>query len=173
MPISIDRQKTGNFGSLEFKARQEVEGFITGLHKSPYHGFSVEFAEHRPYNKGESTRHIDWKLFAKTEKFFIKKYDEETNLRCQIVLDISSSMYYPENPDYSKDKFDKMGFSVYAAAALINLMHKQRDAVGLTFFDDKIEKFVAPKSSTLHMHHLYQNLEELINPAKADTLHKK
>ena len=166
MPLSIDRQKTGNFGSLEFRARQEVEGFITGLHKSPFHGFSVEFAEHRAYNKGESTRHVDWKLFAKTEKFFIKKYDEETNLRCQIVIDISSSMYYPDNPDYSKNKFDKIGFSVYAAAALIRLMQKQRDAVGLSIFDDKIEMHLGPKSNSVHIHRLYQNLEELINHKK-------
>jgi uncharacterized protein (DUF58 family) len=173
MPISIDRQKTGNFGSLEFRARQEVEGFITGLHKSPYHGFSVEFAEHRAYNKGESTRHIDWKLYAKTEKFFIKKYEEETNLRCQIVIDDSSSMYYPENPDYSKNKFDKIGFSVYAAASLIRLMQKQRDAVGLSVFDDKIELHLEPKSNNLHIHRLYQNLEELINPEKSQLFNKK
>lgn len=172
MPITIDRQKTGNFGTLEFRARQEVEGFITGLHKSPYHGFSVEFAEHRAYNKGESTRHIDWKLYAKTEKFFVKKYDEETNLRCQIVIDASSSMYFPENPDYSKDRFDKMGFSVYAAASLIRMMQKQRDAVGLTFFRDTVYHHLEPRSNSLHIHHLYQNLEGLINEQKSEQMGK-
>ena len=173
MPISINRQKTENLGSLEFKAKQEVEGFITGLHKSPYHGFSVEFAEHRAYNKGESTRHIDWKLYAKTEKFYVKKYDEETNLRCQIIIDSSSSMYFPDNPDYDNDRFDKIGFSVYAAAALVNLMHKQRDAVGVSFFDDKIRNHIEAKSNGAHIHHLYQNLEKLINPDKEQLFNKK
>ena len=173
MPISIDRQKIGNFGTLEFRARQEVEGFITGLHKSPYHGFSVEFAEHRPYNKGESTRYIDWKLYAKTEKFYIKKFDEETNLRCQIVIDASSSMYYPPNPDYEKDKFDKIGFSVYEAASLIRMMQKQRDAVGLTFFDETILNHIDPKSNSLHIHRLYNALEELINPGKERLFNRK
>ena len=87
--------------NLELFAKQAVEGFITGLHKSPYHGFSVEFAEHRLYNTGESTKHIDWKLYGRTDKFFVKRYQEETNLRCQIIIDASSSMYYPnfKNPD--------------------------------------------------------------------------
>jgi len=92
----IPREELEKLAHFELLARQVVEGFITGLHKSPFHGFSVEFAEHRLYNKGESTKHIDWKLFARTEKLFIKRFEEETNLRCQIVLDTSSSMYYPE-----------------------------------------------------------------------------
>jgi uncharacterized protein (DUF58 family) len=164
MPIPFDRQKVANFGSLEFKAKQVVEGFITGLHKSPYHGFSVEFAEHRAYNKGESTRHIDWKLFAKTDKLYVKKYDEETNLRCQIVIDTSSSMNFPTDPDYDKERFDKIGFSTYAAASLIQMMRKQRDAVGLTLFNDQIYKHIDAKSNAVHMHHLYENLELVINP---------
>lgn len=164
MPISFDRHKIANFGSLEFKAKQVVEGFITGLHKSPYHGFSVEFAEHRAYNKGESTRHVDWKLYAKTDKLFVKKYDEETNLRCQIVIDTSSSMNFPLDIDYDKDKYDKIGFASYAAASLIQLMRKQRDAVGITLFNDHIYKHINAKSNSLHVHHLFQNLEEIINP---------
>lgn len=164
MPISFDRHKVANFGSLEFKAKQVVEGFITGLHKSPYHGFSVEFAEHRAYNKGESTRHVDWKLYAKTDKLFIKKYDEETNLRCQIIIDTSSSMNFPPDPDYDKDKFDKIGFATYAAASLMQIMRKQRDAVGLTLFNDTIYEHINAKSSSVHMHHLFQNLESIINP---------
>jgi uncharacterized protein (DUF58 family) len=164
MPIPFDRQKIANFGSLEFKAKQVVEGFITGLHKSPYHGFSVEFAEHRAYNKGESTRHIDWKLFAKTDKLFVKKYDEETNLRCQIIIDTSSSMNFPTDPDYEKERYDKIGFSAYAAASLIQMMRKQRDAVGLSLFNDHIYNHIDAKSNAVHMHHLFLNLEEIINP---------
>ena len=164
MPIPIDRQKIANFGSLEFKAKQVVEGFITGLHKSPYHGFSVEFAEHRAYNKGESTRHVDWKLFAKTDKLYLKKYDEETNLRCQIVIDTSSSMNFPLDPDYAKDKYDKVGFATYAAASLITMMRKQRDAVGLTLFNDNIYSHIDAKSNAVHVHHLFENLEAIINP---------
>jgi len=164
MPIPFDRHKIANFGSLEFKAKQVVEGFITGLHKSPYHGFSVEFAEHRAYNKGESTRHVDWKLYAKTDKLFVKKYDEETNLRCQIVIDTSSSMNFPLDPDYSKDRYDKIGFATYAAASLIQLMRKQRDAVGLSLFTDKVTKHIDAKSNALHVHRLFENLEEIINP---------
>ena len=109
-----------------------MEGFITGLHKSPYHGFSVEFAEHRLYNKGESTRHIDWKLYARTDKLFVKRYEEETNLRCRIVIDNSSSMYFPVRKDVDINHPNKILFSVYAAAALMNILKRQRDAVGLS-----------------------------------------
>ena len=119
--------------SLELLARQLVEGFITGLHKSPYHGFSVEFAEHRLYNEGQSTRHIDWKVFARTDRLYTKQYEEETNLRCLIVLDCSSSMYYPIQ------NFGKLRFSVYAASALAYLLHKQRDAIGLCQASRKLQ----------------------------------
>jgi uncharacterized protein (DUF58 family) len=132
-----------------------VEGFITGLHKSPFHGFSVEFAEHRIYNKGESTRHIDWKLFGRTEKLFTKKYEEETNLRCQIIIDDSSSMYFPKDEGISKFEF-----SVYAAASLIELLKKQRDAVGLSLISDKIELHTQAKSSIVHHRFLYSELEK-------------
>ena len=100
--------------NIEFFARQVVEGFITGKHKSPYHGFSVEFAEHKLYNLGESTRHIDWKLYARSDKLFVKKYEEETNLRCQIVIDTSSSMYFPNFSSVSLKSPNKIIFSVYA-----------------------------------------------------------
>lgn len=150
----IDRLRLAHFGNLELLANQVVEGFITGLHKSPFHGFSVEFAEHRLYNTGESTRHIDWKLFARTGKMFTKKYEEETNLRCQIVIDDSSSMYFP------KDAVSKFEFSIYAAASLIELLKRQRDAVGLTFFNDKIELHTQAKSSPAHQRFLYSELEK-------------
>ncbi|MCK6650368.1 MAG: DUF58 domain-containing protein, partial [Bacteroidia bacterium] len=111
MPVpTINRQVIQPFSHLELIAKQVVEGFITGLHKSPFHGFSVEFAEHRLYNKGESTKHIDWKLFGRTDKLFIKRYEEETNLRCHIIIDNSSSMYFPA-ADLAGDKHNKITFS--------------------------------------------------------------
>lgn len=153
---AIDFQKAREFSGLKLLAKQVVEGFITGLHKSPYHGFSVEFAEHRLYNKGESTRHIDWKLYARTEKLFVKRYEEETNLRCQLVLDASSSMYFPYQSDSELNKFQ---FSINAAACLIELLNKQRDAVGLTLFSDATVDQIAAKSSLAHLNLLYHKLE--------------
>ncbi len=164
MPYSIDHNRLQQFGSLEFIARQVVEGFITGLHKSPFHGFSVEFAEHRQYNSGESTKHIDWKLFGRTEKLYVKRYEEETNLRCHIIIDNSSSMYFPVIPDVSIDKPNKITFSIYAAAALINLLQKQRDAVGLSLFSDKIELSTRARSTSVHMKHLYSEMEKMLEP---------
>jgi len=152
--VEIDRLRLVNFGNLELLAKQVVEGFITGLHKSPFHGFSVEFAEHRLYNSGDSTRHIDWKLYGRTEKMFIKNYEEETNLRCQVVLDISSSMYFP------KDGISKLEFSMYSAASLIELMKRQRDAVGLSLFHDSLSLHTAAKSSITHHRFLYSELEK-------------
>lgn len=143
-------------GSLELLAKQLVEGFITGLHKSPYHGFSVEFAEHRLYNEGQSTRHIDWKVFARTDRLYTKQYEEETNLRCLIVMDCSSSMYYP------KGDLAKIKFSVYAASALAYLLHKQRDAVGISLFSDQIEVLTQIKSSSAHLNKLFTLLENQI-----------
>ena len=141
--------------SLELLAKQLVEGFITGLHKSPYHGFSVEFAEHRLYNEGQSTRHIDWKVFARTDRLYTKQYEEETNLRCQIVLDCSSSMYYPATTRA------KLKFSVYCASALAYLLHKQRDAVGLCLFSDKIDTITPVKSTSSHLEKLFTLLDKL------------
>ena len=125
--MKLDLKNIKDSGSLELLAHQLVEGFITGLHKSPYHGFSVEFAEHKVYNEGESTRHIDWKVYARTDRLFTKRYEEETNLRCLIALDTSASMYYP------RDTKAKIRFAKYAAAALGFLLNKQRDAVGLCY----------------------------------------
>ena len=145
--------------SLELLAKQLVEGFITGLHKSPYHGLSVEFAEHRLYNEGQSTRHIDWKVFARTDRLYTKQYEEETNLRCLIVLDCSSSMYYPA------DTLAKLKFSVYSASALAYLLHKQRDAVGLCLFSDKIDELTPIKSTASHLDKLFTLLEKTIEAA--------
>ena len=164
----IDLQQIHSYSKLELIAKQVVEGFITGLHKSPFHGFSVEFAEHRLYNTGESTKHIDWKLYGRTEKLFIKRYEEETNLRCQLIIDASSSMYFPEI-DFNADKFNKVKFSVYAAAAIMNLLKKQRDAVGLSIFSDKLDIHSPTKSSSVHHKYLINELESLINAPKKNT----
>lgn len=144
-------------------ARQVVEGFIIGLHKSPFHGFSVEFAEHRIYNPGESTRNIDWKVYARTDKLFTKRFEEETNLRCQIVIDRSSSMFFPEVTSQSEDYTNKVRFSVLAAASLMNLLMKQRDAFGLSLFSDKLGQHTRPKSSTTHYRLLLTYLQQLID----------
>jgi len=161
----IDIIELAKFGNLEFLAKQVVEGFITGLHKSPYHGFSVEFAEHRLYNKGESTRYIDWKLFARTDKLFVKRFEEETNLRCRFVLDASSSMYFPKID--AQTKLNKLGYSVYAIASLVELLKRQREGVGVTIFDDKIIAETAIKSSGTHIKRMYIELEKLME--KQDT----
>ncbi len=168
----LDLETLRQFDNLELMAKHVVEGFITGLHKSPFHGFSVEFAEHRHYNPGEPTRHIDWKLYARTERLYTKQYEEETNLRCQLLIDTSSSMIFPN------DRFNKLQFSTYSAAALIKLLQKQRDAVGLTTFADQIENFAEPRSNAKHARILYHQLESLLGKdqrqrqtATTDTLH--
>jgi uncharacterized protein (DUF58 family) len=154
--MKIDLQKIRELSNLDLLARQLVEGFITGLHKSPYHGFSVEFAEHRLYNTGESTKDIDWKVYARTDRLFSKRYEEETNLRCTILIDNSSSMYYP------KDNFGKIKFSIMSAAAIAFLLQRQRDAVGITTFSDKIEHQTAVKSTHTHLHKLLVILGQVL-----------
>lgn len=155
--------------NLELIAKQVVEGFILGLHKSPFHGFSVEFAEHRIYNPGEATRHIDWKVFGRTDKLFTKKYEEETNLRCQIVIDASSSMYFPE-PDKKATGLhvNKLIFSTICASAIIHLLKLQRDAAGLTIFTDDL--LVHTKSGSSNVHHkiLQTQLESFIGKSSRD-----
>lgn len=155
--IFQDLAQIREFGNIEFLAKQLVEGFITGLHRSPFHGFSVEFAEHRLYNTGESTRHIDWKVFAKTDKLFVKRYEEETNLRAVLLLDISSSMYYPV------ENYGKLTFSIMAAAAIAYMLQKQKDAVGLVTFADTIIQQTAVKSTSSHTHKLFLALDQLLH----------
>lgn len=161
--------------NLELLAKQVVEGFIIGLHKSPFHGFSVEFAEHRLYNPGESTKDIDWKVYARSDKMFIKKFEEETNLRCQIIIDTSSSMYYPQD----EKTLNKLQFSSIAAACIMNLLKKQRDSFGLSLFDNKVVEHTTCKSSTTHYQLMLTYLDRLINDktiqkttATADALHQ-
>lgn len=169
--------------NLELLAKQVVEGFIIGLHKSPFHGFSVEFAEHRLYNIGDNLKHIDWKVYGRVDKLFIKKYEEETNLRCQIVIDTSSSMLFP----IDSGKPNKLQFSCLAAASLATILKKQLDAVGLSFFDTSLTLHTACKSNTVHQKMLMTELEKKLkhetqsqstNAANvlhqiADTLHKR
>ena len=149
--------------NIEFFARQVVEGFITGKHKSPYHGFSVEFAEHKLYNNGESTRHIDWKLFARSDKLFVKRFEEETNLRCQIVIDTSSSMFYPNFNNISLENPNKIVFSVYASSVLMQLFKKQRDAVGLSTYSAEIENHIIAKTSSRHHQLIYNEFEKILS----------
>lgn len=160
MESLTDQSGTQFNTNLELLARQVVEGFITGLHKSPFHGFSVEFAEHRAYNAGDNVRNIDWKLFAKTDKLYTKRYEEETNLRCQFVIDTSSSMYFPEGA------VNKLSFSVQAAAALIYLLKKQRDAFGLSLFTDELWLNTPARSTTTHQKHLFAQLDGVLNRPK-------
>lgn len=149
--------------NLELIAKQVVEGFIIGLHKSPFHGFSVEFAEHRLYNNGDPLRHIDWRVFGRTDKLFVKKYEEETNLRCCVAIDTSSSMYFPEG------KPNKLQYAIVGAASLLHLLKKQLDAVSLALFDEDINYFSAARSSASHFKLLMHQLEMLLSEKKPDT----
>ena len=163
----LDNEQVRNLGNFELLAQQVVEGFIIGLHKSPFHGFSVEFAEHRIYNPGEPLKNVDWKVYARTGKMYSKRYEEETNLRCQLVIDTSSSMFFPEVTAKSEDYVNKIRFSALAAAALMNLLMKQRDAFGMSFFDEAVGLHTRPKSSTTHYRLLLTYLEQMIaNPTR-------
>ena len=160
----ISQNEIKNIENLDFFANQVVEGFITGLHKSPYHGFSVEFAEHRLYNTGESTRNIDWKLFARTDKLFVKRFEEETNLRCQLVIDRSSSMHFPIQKKLNSKTPNKIGFSILASAALMNLFKRQRDAVGLSVYSDIVHTHTRSRTNISHHKNLLWQLESLAKP---------
>jgi uncharacterized protein (DUF58 family) len=181
MEYTLDFSKITQYDNLEFVAKQVVEGFITGIHKSPMHGFSVEFAEHRQYNVGEPTKHIDWKLYAKTDKLFVKCYEEETNLRCHLVIDNSSSMYFPIQNQYSLASPNKIFFSIYAAAALMQIFKNQRDAIGLSVFSDELELHTQARGGESHQKMIYRELEKILQPISnevrkksmvTDTLHR-
>ncbi len=174
MKIESQIEKISSFQHLELLANQIVEGFISGMHKSPFHGFSAEFAEHKVYNLGESTKHIDWKLFARTDRLYTKRYEEETNLRCHIIIDSSSSMHYPKLKANQAFYHSKIGFSVLAAAVLMNLLKKQRDAVGLSVFSDTYEYYAPEKGSDRHHRMILNALENLLEkpvvPKNTDTV---
>jgi uncharacterized protein (DUF58 family) len=166
MRIEEQKEIISGFKHLELLANQVVEGFISGMHKSPFHGFSAEFAEHKIYNSGESTKHIDWKLFAKTDRLYTKRFEEETNLRCHLIIDNSSSMHFPKLKSDQPFYESKIGFSVLASAVLMNLLKKQRDAVGLSVFSDKYEYYAPEKGSDRHHRMLLNQLENLLENSK-------
>lgn len=143
--------------AMELRARAIVEGYITGLHRSPFHGFSVEFAEHRSYHPGDELRHVDWKVFAKTDRYYVKQYEEETNLRHVVVLDTSASMHYRHAAALSK-----IEYAAHLAAALHYLMVRQRDATGLAAFDARVHTYLPPKATGGHLRQLFTTLEGLV-----------
>lgn len=154
---------------LDLLAKKIVEGYLIGLHRSPFHGFSAEFREHKQYNNGDNLKSIDYKVYARTEKLVIKKYDEETNLRCQFVLDVSNSMYFPQNS--SKSKLD---FSSIAIASLMHILKKQRDSYGLTIFTDKVIQNIEPKLTEKNKQLIYSSLNHYLtksdNPSSSDLI---
>ncbi|MBO4586944.1 MAG: DUF58 domain-containing protein [Bacteroidales bacterium] len=159
----LSSEHISRYKSLDFFARQVVEGFITGRHKSPFHGFSVEFSDYRQYNNGESTKNIDWHLYGRTDRLYIKQFEEETNLRCQILIDQSRSMLFPTEHHGDIDHPNKLTFAVYAAAVLIELLHRQRDAFGLTLFSSHIDQQTPCRSSSVHQQYLLGELDKLLN----------
>lgn len=167
MKIASQIEKISSFQHLELLANQVVEGFVSGMHKSPFHGFSSEFAEHKVYNSGESTKHIDWKLFAKTDRLYTKTYEEETNLRCHLILDNSASMHYPKLSVGQNFYENKIGFSVLASAVLMNLLKKQRDAVGLSIYSDTYEYYAPEKGSDRHHRMILNRLEQVVENINA------
>lgn len=148
------------YNSIDFKTTQIVEGFMTGFHKSPFHGFSVEFAEHRLYNTGESTRHIDWRLYARTDKLFVKRYEEETNLRAMFVMDTSSSMFFPYKEKTKLEQSNKFSFSVYACGVIMQILYKQRDAFGISFVSEDVDYLSPIKTNLAHKQFLFTCLEK-------------
>ena len=165
----LDKDIISKINNLSLKAKYVVDGFIIGLHKSPYHGFSAEFSDHRLYNRGDAIKHIDWKLWAKTDRYYIKQFEEETNLRCQILLDQSSSM------KFSSTNISKLDYSINLSASLSYLMLKQQDAVGLSTFDSTIKKYIPPKSKTTHLKKLLLELSKITPGEKTEiskVLHK-
>lgn len=174
----LDPELITRLAPLHLKARTIAEGFISGLHRSPFHGFSVEFAEHRPYNQGDDFKHIDWKVYGKTERFYVKQFEAETNLRAHVVLDISPSMHFKYHADWTK-----LRYAIHFAAALVYMMHRQRDACGLVLFDEDIQFNLPPKSSYSHIRHLFSKLDDELakglpprdqksKSASSDALHK-
>lgn len=151
----LSPENLSKIDSLELKARLVVEGFITGLHKSPYHGFSVEFSEHRQYRPGDEIRHLDWKVFARSEKHYIKQYEEETNLRSMLIVDSSASMNYA-----SSGSISKFEYATYLAAAISYLLINQRDSVGLSLYDSNVKTFMPPKSKSTYLSELIKALAE-------------
>lgn len=161
-PVAISR-----LASLDLKAKLVVEGFFAGLHRSPYHGFSVEFAEHRPYMPGDPPRSIDWKVLAKSDRLYVKQFEEETNLRAYLLLDVSASMWKPTHATSYGDTLPKLEYASYLTASLAHLMLDQNDAVGLLTFDTGIRTFIPPRSMRRHLSAILHALEE--SPSEKET----
>lgn len=153
----LDPTILNSISPLDIKARQIVEGFISGMHRSPFHGFSVEFAEHRPYNPGDDLKHIDWKVYGKRDRLYVKQYEEETNLRCYILMDVSPSMHFKHFADWSK-----MKYAIHLAASLAYMMHRQRDACAFIPFDQGLEGIPPAKSSYAHLRHIYSQMDHIL-----------
>jgi uncharacterized protein (DUF58 family) len=161
--MQLTKEEILNVGNLELLAKKAVEGFITGYHKSPFHGFSVEFAEHRQYNAGESTRNIDWRLYGRTDKLYVKQYEEETNLRCHFLIDTSSSMQVDTGSDLTK-----LQYAVWASAVFLEMLKKQRDASSLFFFDQELKEYTKTGSSSRHYRELMQKLQEYLTYSSSE-----
>ena len=168
----LDPTILARIGNLELIAKFVVEGFISGLHKSPYHGFSVEFSQYRQYMPGDDTKHIDWKAYARTDRYYIKQFEEETNLNCYLLLDTSESMMHPSDDEQTNDatadgngagtpRLTKLRYSSFLIASLAYFMAKQRDAVGFAYFDDVLRQYLPARSSTSHLHSILLTLETL------------
>lgn len=164
----MDQSQISRYKTLDFFARQVVEGFITGRHRSPLHGFSVEFSDYRQYNTGESTRNIDWHLYGRTDRLYVKQFEEETNLRCQLMVDHSSSMLFPLEGHGDIEHPNKLTFAVYASAVLVELLHRQRDAFGLTLVSNGIDLHTPCRSNSVHQRYLLGKLDELLQPVSAE-----
>lgn len=167
----LDPEILARIGNLELIAKFVVEGFISGLHKSPYHGFSVEFSQYRQYMPGDDTKHIDWKAYARTDRYYIKQFEEETNLNCYLLLDTSESMLHPmddaqvDNPDTedsgTAQRVTKLQYSSFLIASLAYFMAKQRDAIGFAYFDETLHQYLPARSSPSHLHSILLTLETL------------
>ena len=162
MDFQHELDKVSGFKNLELLAKQVVEGFIAGMHKSPFHGFSAEFLEHKIYNQGESTRHIDWKLYAKTDKLYTKRYDDETNLRCHLIIDNSASMHYPKMNTFNLENLNKIAFSALASASLMHILKKQRDTIGLSVYSNSYDFYAPEKGSERHHQMLLNELSKMV-----------
>lgn len=158
----LNPEIVSKLASMDLRARLVVEGFITGLHKSPYHGFSVEFSEHRQYMPGDEIKHVDWKVYGKTDRFYVKQFEEETNLKSYLLVDVSASM------GYSSNGISKLQYASYLAGALTYLMIRQRDAVGLILFDEKIRRYLPPRSITTYLDQILKELDQTKSGSKTN-----
>lgn len=158
----LNPEIVSKLASMDLRARLVVEGFITGLHKSPYHGFSVEFSEHRQYMPGDEIKHVDWKVYGKTDRFYVKQFEEETNLKSYLLVDVSASM------GYSSNGISKLQYASYLAGALTYLMIRQRDAVGLILFDEKIRRCLPPRSITTYLDQILKELDQTKSGSKTN-----